>query len=144
MPYQLSSCYKFVASPKNWNQAERICRDVGGHLATFDTLEEIIWVKGYRIHNKTLHGGPLYGLMWIGGHKINSLWYWKRESHDDLINVTDWASEEPNNVDIHGRPEDCIGLLGKNSEINFTKWFHWNDAPCELTAGYICEKDTNL
>ena len=117
---------------------------MGGHLATFETLEEIIWVKGYRIYNKTLHGGKLYGQMWIGGRKINSSWYWRREFHNDLINATDWASGEPNDADMYSKPEDCISLYGKKSGVNSTQWFHWNDAPCHISLGYICEKDSDL
>ena len=116
---------------------------MGGHLATFETLQEIIWVKGYRVHNKELHAGPVHGTMWIGGREINNKWYWEKESYDDLIEVTDCTPGEPDNDGANGVPEDCIGLFGQDPAIDFSKWFHWNDAPCELLTGYNCEKNYN-
>ena len=49
VPGPINNCYKFVLTPKaDYKGAQALCRDMGGELATLDSLNEILWMRGYR------------------------------------------------------------------------------------------------
>lgn len=136
-----TSCYKFVTTaPATWSEAQGLCRDMGGYLATLDTLEEIIWMRGYRNY----HSG-LQAQMWIGGYKKNGVWLWKGELADSPVLIFDWGEHQPD--DNGAGLQNCLSLFGINHpspRLNSpTKgWFHFDDTRCEYyKMQYICEKN---
>ncbi|XP_073822437.1 uncharacterized protein [Musca autumnalis] len=75
----------------------------------------------------------LQSRLWIGGFRKSSsqfAWIFKGQSFD----YTNWDENEPNNKYNN---EYCVELLSSDSEMP------WNDAPCTLKLGYICEGKEN-
>lgn len=132
------SCYNFVTSPTaKWSEAQGVCRDMGGHLATLDSLEEIIWIKGYRSHYVYLHKD-----MWIGGYKKDGKWLWKGDISDSAIVITDWAKYQPDNWQGN---QNCLRLWGSEISESFHNdpkniWYRFDDAECDMSMPFICEK----
>ena len=79
---------------------------MGGYLATLETAEEIIWMRGYRSFHKNLHGWA-----WVAGYKKDNKWYWKTPSGNKPMLVTDWGAGEPNGAD----KENCVILFPQES-----------------------------
>lgn len=107
---------------------------MGGHLATLEDAEEIIWMKGYRFHHP-----ELWDDAWVGGFKNDGKWFWKGDIADTSMIVPDWADGEPTNS---GGREDCVALFGgKSDAAKYAKshWFKFNDIACDTDLGYICE-----
>ena len=134
-PYRSPSCYKFVLASKTWAEAETSCKSMEGYLATLETEEEIIWIKGYRSYHKNLHDWA-----WVGGYKKNNQWYWKTPNGDTQMQVADWGEGEPNG----GSLENCLSLFPQNSQIPAKLWFQFNDGSCNFPTNYICEKQKSL
>ena len=127
-------CYKVVTQdPKTWFQARGMCKDMGGDLATLETLVEIYWIRGYRSFHRALRTG----LLSIGGYRQNGHWIWKGNLADTPIGVTDWAVGEPNDTPH----ENCIVIIGQEADKSpFNFWFRWLNVGCDSKFGYICEK----
>ena len=130
-----NSCYKFVTTRKaTWSQAQGLCRDMDAHLATLESKEEMIWMRGYRSFHPSLR---VYA--WIGGKEINGKWVWKGDVVDSPILVTDWAAGDPNNGEGDWRgAQDCLALYGDTLAVG--TWFRWDDGFCTYPRYFICEK----
>ena len=129
----LDICYKFVIDQKtSWSQAQGLCLDMGGHLATLESEAEIIWIKGYHSHKSILRKEKF----WVGGYEKSGVWYWKGDLADSPILATDWANGQPD--DFNG-PQDCLVLYG-DGERNPADWFKFDDGHCSFQTGFICEK----
>lgn len=121
-------------SPKaSWKSAQGFCRDMGGHLAVFESKEEIIWMRGYRAYHSILRERS-----WIGGFERNGVWYWNGLIADSPILTTDWATGQPDN---QGGRQDCLNLFANGDGRHPTDdWYHFDDDYCDNTLAYICEK----
>ena len=129
----MDSCFKFVVSKMaTWSQAQGLCRDMGGYLATLESIDELTWMRGFRGYHAQLR--PDFA--WIGGYLKNGVWTWKGEISDSPILYTDWGEKEPNNDDGN---EGCLDLYGGNSVDGVTS--KWNDESCKRKRFFICEKD---
>lgn len=60
---------------------------MGGYLANLETLDEIHWMRGYRLYHPTLRS-----YTWIGGYKKNGVWMWTKFNTDIPIQVADWEN----------------------------------------------------
>lgn len=130
------SCYKFVTSKKaNWAQASGFCADMKGHLVTLDSMDEIIWMKGFRSHNPSLRKQRF----WIGGYKKDGIWMWKGDLADSPMLVSDWAVGEPN---MDGGKQECLQLFGEESSDGTpdSHWYRFDDESCGIAREFICEK----
>lgn len=58
-----------MLTPEKWQNAQGLCEEQGGFLATLNTLEEIIWIRGYRSYHTVLQGDS-----WIGGKLKDGKW----------------------------------------------------------------------
>lgn len=106
---------------------------MGGHLATLENEEEIIWMKGYRSHHPELRARA-----WVGGFEKDDKWLWKGEVADSPMITTDWAAGEPNNNGgiLH---QDCLQLFGDQNWSAKSHWFKFDDLSCDIKQGFICE-----
>ena len=90
---------------KTWDQAQGMCQDMGGYLATLDSWDEIYWLKGYRSSHPSLRPERMH----IGGRKIDGVWYWVHKLAKTPITGFDWAEGEPREDTNSGV---CINLAG--------------------------------
>ena len=74
----------------NWSQSEAACEQKGGYLATLESMEEILWVKRYKAARHTLRSQ-----MYLGGKKIDNLWYWVRGNESERIQNFYWGQFAP-------------------------------------------------
>jgi hypothetical protein len=117
--------------------AQLACNDLGGHLATFTSLEEQVDVEGYYIN---------WGLMfptytpsyWIGAESAFDLWptfYWKQRSFSgptDGRSYNHFGADEPNN---RGYQEYCTVA---NYTLNYMGANGWSDTLCTAKFPYMC------
>lgn len=133
-PYQSSSCYKFVSAPrKSWSGAVQTCSDLGGYLATLDTTDELIWMKGYISYYAT---ELAVSSTWIGGFQLNGTgqWLWRGETTHTPIIESDWAPGQPDNC-CSG--QHCLALFGTRAGTSSSKW---DDGQCGSPLPFACEK----
>ena len=63
----MDNCYKFVNQDlKTLAEARGICKDMGGDLATLETMDGIYWIRGYSSYHPVLR--PEW--LWIGGYRV--------------------------------------------------------------------------
>ncbi|XP_042594116.1 galactose-specific lectin nattectin-like [Cyprinus carpio] len=115
-------CFKFFSNSEIWIDAENICQDFDGHLASIHSDEEYVFIQNlirYTTHEPTR--------AWIGGHDAvhEGAWLW---SDGSKFNYQIWFSGEPND----DGNEDCL-------EMNFANG-NWNDRKCYETAAFVCVK----
>ncbi|XP_077993990.1 macrophage mannose receptor 1-like [Glandiceps talaboti] len=123
-------CYSFngddESSVVDWYSARDRCRATGGDLATIHSQEQQAYI--------TSNLRDIQYAMWIGFNDVS----WEgqfRWTDGSEVNYYRWAQGEPNG----DREENC-------AELHFRGYGGlWNDAPCDSTAGYICQskKDPN-
>ncbi|CAH1247542.1 ADGRL3 [Branchiostoma lanceolatum] len=113
-------CYKDFAEEKTYEEARATCASDGGLLSMpKDNTTNIF------IHNLAGGRNP-----WIGLNDINNEGQWVFEDGQTLESsgYSNWNRGEPNDL---GRGEDCAVVYGSGHV--------WNDAPCSLTKGFICQ-----
>ncbi|XP_043641033.1 collectin-43-like [Drosophila teissieri] len=126
MPYRLSPALQKIGSRyfliefnerKSWTDAEETCRERGGHLAAFQTEDELEAVT--RIVS-------IYSSFWLGYHRnIEDEFETAAGNKGSFMK---WYSEEPNNI---GGKQNCVGLH------NSTMY----DENCDNTQAFICQLD---
>nr|XP_054754155.1 macrophage mannose receptor 1-like [Lytechinus pictus]XP_054754156.1 macrophage mannose receptor 1-like [Lytechinus pictus] len=116
------SCYYFRSCDVTWDDGERECLALGGHLVSIDTRAEQTFVENLVAGEK----GPF----WIGLNDKyrEGQWFFTdmRRLRPELGPL--WSANEPNN---HG-DEDCVMFPHGNDK-------KWNDAKCDLKYSFICE-----
>ncbi|XP_073318887.1 lactose-binding lectin l-2-like [Pagrus major] len=119
-----SRCYKYVATPLTWADAELYCLSEGANLVSIHSLEEDNFIKAL-IKNFDHAERPT----WIGLSDIHKegRWMW---SDGCAVDFVFWWKGEPNNV---GGNEHCV----HNNHGN-----QWNDHQCSLTFPSICASRT--
>ncbi|XP_061597876.1 galactose-specific lectin nattectin-like [Cololabis saira] len=116
-------CYKYVATPMTWADAEFHCLEQGANLVSIHSLEENNFVKmliGNFDHAERW--------TWIGLTDIQKegLWFW---SDGSKVSFTDWENGQPDN-----------GPGGENcGQINFGPNKKWNDYICSYTYSSVCK-----
>lgn len=73
-------------------------QDLEATLATIHDGNGIVWFRGYRSYPKALKCD-----FRIGDCERDGNWLWQGQLTDTPVTITDWALDEPNNVD---RDED--------------------------------------
>ncbi|XP_005109205.1 CD209 antigen [Aplysia californica] len=118
-------CYKvFQRIRLTWADARKKCLSLGGYLAEIHDHVSLEYVK--RV--VTIGSSRL----WIGASDDGKEGTWTWVTSNKHLAVEDWHRNQPDN---HKNSEHCMeinkGLAGK----------YWNDLPCHLKIGYICQKD---
>lgn len=107
---------------------------MNGHLAILESEDEIVWMKGYRIHHPTLRTESY----WIGGYQKDGKWLWVGKIVDYPMLVFDWSDRNPDNA---GNPEGSPGSQDCVSQYAAHVHFAWDDNSCDTILPFICERD---
>ncbi len=107
-----------TAEPLDFAGARTFCQALGAELVIIESAQENAFLK-------PLSSDPL----WIGlsDRDTEGSFQWVDGS---TPSVTDWRDGEPNDS---GGAEDCAGLWGGGADRG------WNDFPCDLLQGFVCE-----
>uniref|UniRef100_A0A3P9HN46 C-type lectin domain-containing protein n=1 Tax=Oryzias latipes TaxID=8090 RepID=A0A3P9HN46_ORYLA len=95
-------CYKPFGDRKTWQDAQRVCRDLGAELVSIMSMKEQSWVESYFYMGKALE--KTTNNLWTGLNDllVPGMFTW---SDDFEVTFTYWAPGEPNNH--NGFSEDC-------------------------------------
>uniref|UniRef100_A0A8C7XN29 C-type lectin domain-containing protein n=1 Tax=Oryzias sinensis TaxID=183150 RepID=A0A8C7XN29_9TELE len=120
-------CYKPFGDRKTWQDAQRVCRDLGAELVSIMSMKEQSWVESYFYMGKALE--KTTNNLWTGLNDllVPGMFTW---SDDFEVTFTYWAPGEPNNH--NGFSEDCVEMLYETGR--------WNDKSCSELNNYICKK----
>ncbi|XP_045208495.1 perlucin-like [Mercenaria mercenaria] len=124
------SCYQIFANPTlKWWEAMEFCQIYGngeGTLATVESESEQLFLEN---ELKKKFPSPVGKDFWLGANDITheGTWVWIRKN-EYVQEYTNWAPGEPNS----GTNENCLALYDGLQ-------YKWNDAPCGLPEGFICE-----
>jgi hypothetical protein len=121
--------HKYMAyrNELTWLEANRACKEMGGHLVIIETAEE---------QNELMKMLRLNGLakasFWIGATDEAREGTWKWVDGSDAT-FTNWAPRQPDNGGKK-RNQHYVELIAGNDG-------RWNDLTREETRWYICEWD---
>lgn len=145
--------YELVIADATWQEAEKLCVERGGYLATITTTEEF-----ERITSQIEQENKKNCVFWIGARRMklgNGRWSSYRWVDEDNCPVSFalwkcWMEGEPSYTGLTEDgcevDESCLVLFYKRSEENF----YFNDVPNDILSaapsyqgmlGYICEYD---
>lgn len=127
-----TSCYKFLTDEVSWQEAQSRCKKMGGYLANLETVDEIIWLRGYRSMNLS----PWWKF-WIGGAKSDySGWVWIDGEGSQLpMMEEDWGPNQPDNMYDN---QSCLALFGFHKN-HMHRWMCFDDEDCSKDHRFICE-----
>ncbi|CAI5690475.1 unnamed protein product [Oreochromis niloticus] len=122
--YFNNRCYKYVATPMSWANAEFHCLSQGANLVSIHTSDEESFVRSL-IGNSD----PTQAPTWIGLSDIHmeGRWMW---SDGSVVHYSNWLAGEPNNLE---KNEHCV-------LNNFGPVKKWNDVPCSRGYPSVCVK----
>ena len=105
------------------NDAQMICEQFRGHLATITSEQEQELIKSM------VSTGELTDYFWLGGtdEAEEGTWEWVT---DEAFDYEHWAPGQPND------------LGGTQNYLRIHKTGYWDDASSDKTYGFICEYDT--
>uniref|UniRef100_A0A3P9JZL0 C-type lectin domain-containing protein n=1 Tax=Oryzias latipes TaxID=8090 RepID=A0A3P9JZL0_ORYLA len=120
-------CYKYVATPMTWGNAELHCVSQNANLVSVHSVEEEAFVK-MLIQNFD----PAEAPNWIGlsDAQEEGGWMW---SDGSKVDFQAWLTGEPNNS--HGN-EHC-------GTTNWGTTKEWNDHRCTYTHPFVCKSRQN-
>lgn len=109
----------------SWEEAERYCENLGGHLAVINTEEENAYLYNYMVNCDFT--SAYFGLLDVNN---DNNWKWIDGSE---LSYTNWADGEPSSL------SEPYGMF----YFKFTDG-KWNDGQWgDNTTAFICEWDTN-
>ncbi|XP_010901909.2 ladderlectin [Esox lucius] len=116
-------CYQYVSILASWTDAELICLQLGGNLASVHSLSE------YNFLWSVLKSGGAKSPVWIGAHDAvkEGVWLW---SDGSRFTYQKWNRGEPNNS---GGQENCM-------QMNFGAEGGQNDEKCWFQYPCMCAR----
>jgi len=117
-----NSHYYRVTEPMSWMDAEAQAVEWGGHLVTFNSREEELWVRNTFGENENF---------WIGFNDLTTEGNWKWVS-EEPVTYTNWWLGEPNNQGADGETENAAVMNFGGCEQIDGEWVcyfgdGWND-----------------
>ena len=127
-----SSCYKFPKQSLSFDDAQKLCEDLGGKLA------EPRSITANNLLAEHLHYRNAK-FMWIGiNDKIeeNTFVY---SSSGEKITFANWSKGRPDNGgnSRYQKEQDCVDVLMNE---DFGNTWKWNDWDCQEQLPFSCEK----
>ncbi|XP_078526681.1 neurocan core protein [Lissotriton helveticus] len=116
-------CYHYFAQRRNWEHAEKECRQRFGHLASIHSPAEQDYLNTFGLDNT-----------WIGLNDriVDKDFQW---TDNTLVQYENWRVNQPDNFFAGG--ENCVVMVSRDNGM-------WNDVPCNYNLPYICKKSTVL
>lgn len=128
-----TSCYKILTYQVQWHEALTRCEKIGGYLINLETVEEMVWLRGYR----TMHYTPVWNF-WVGGALTDSGWMWIEQSGSQIpITDDNWSSGQPDNKLGN---QTCLALFGYK-KTSIVRFMEFDDEDCNKQYRFICETD---
>ncbi|XP_060590940.1 perlucin-like [Ruditapes philippinarum] len=125
-----NSCYHIFATPTlKWWEAMAYCEIYGGGEGTLATVESESEQLFLENELKKAFPNPIGKDFWLGANDVTheGTWVWIKK--DEYVQeYTHWAPGQPSS----GTSENCLALYDGLQ-------YKWNDAPCNLPEGFICE-----
>ncbi|XP_060590965.1 perlucin-like isoform X3 [Ruditapes philippinarum] len=125
-----NSCYHIFATPTlKWWEAMAYCEIYGGGEGTLATVESESEQLFLENELKKAFPNPVGKDFWLGANDVTheGTWVWIKK--DEYVQeYTHWAPGEPSSR----TSENCLALYDGLQ-------YKWNDAPCNLPEGFICE-----
>merc|ERR1719362_175735 len=119
-----NKCYQYIETPNDWDDDGENCRSLHSKatLVSIQNQDENNHVYSLFNYKDGLNA-------WIGGYEIGNtkVWAWQDGS---LFAYSNWASDEPNNVD----GSEAIYMYGRTGP----QPGRWNDAGTSVRIGYVC------
>ncbi|MBQ4284009.1 MAG: cellulose binding domain-containing protein, partial [Lachnospira sp.] len=107
-----------------WEEARKLCEDMGGHLIVIDDAEENEYIRNLLI----TEGKDGYVSIGYTDEVNEGRWQWVNGSDSTYTN---WDAVEPNNGHTTGRPQNHAHMYSDGT---------WDDG-WECDAYYVCEWD---
>ncbi|XP_065806845.1 uncharacterized protein [Labrus bergylta] len=109
-------CFVFYPVWSSWSNAETVCTQAGGDLASLHTPEERQFALQLSTHTS----------VWLGGYQQhkNSSWFWKESPP---LRISDWTNQSQEKTREGGA---CLQMDPENGELN--------SAPCGELRFFIC------
>uniref|UniRef100_A0A3P9HM60 C-type lectin domain-containing protein n=1 Tax=Oryzias latipes TaxID=8090 RepID=A0A3P9HM60_ORYLA len=103
-------CYKPFGDRKTWQDAQRVCRDLGAELVSIMSMKE---------QHPFFFTFTATNNLWTGLNDllVPGMFTW---SDDFEVTFTYWAPGEPNNH--NGFSEDCVEMLYETGRWNDKSW----------------------
>ncbi|XP_067013912.2 C-type mannose receptor 2 [Anabrus simplex] len=130
--------YKFHSKSATWDEARKVCRDEGGHLAIINSpQEEQVLIELFKRHKRLFRHVTNVNFIFIGFHDQISEANYMTLYGEPLTSAGfyTWYANEPNDDGIQIPGEDC-GVLGFTGGLG--------DAPCLWMLAYVCEQELYL
>ncbi|KAK9525078.1 hypothetical protein VZT92_017417 [Zoarces viviparus] len=110
-------CFAFYPVWSSWTNADLMCSQKGGHLASLHTPEERQFVR------QLAHTQPP---VWLGGRQAqqNGSWFW---SDDSPFRISGWTNQRQGKA---GEGGTCMAITPKSGELD--------SAPCAELRFYVC------
>jgi hypothetical protein len=107
-----------LTPPVNWQRAEALAVEWGGHLVTINDREEELWIRD---------NFGSYEYFWTGLNDMDEEGQWKWVNGEP-VTYTNWWPGEPNNEGAEGEPEDAMIMnWGGGWGENYYYGDGWND-----------------
>ena len=119
-------CYKVIKKFGNWKISHTMCTRAGGDFAEIGSVKinDFLVTSKWDIRPKDQ--------VWIGLHRSNGHWAWKRKEGESAANFTDWKSGEPE--------KDCAFMM-----FDPPKTVEWSTSDCaHIGAAVLCEKGKHI
>uniref|UniRef100_A0A914R3K8 C-type lectin domain-containing protein n=1 Tax=Panagrolaimus davidi TaxID=227884 RepID=A0A914R3K8_9BILA len=115
-------CYSFLSSSTEYLNAEQLCVDLGGHLASIDSAFTDTFLNQKA---ETSFKNTNASDFWVGANDLSSsgVWTW---TDGKPFTFTDWAQGEPSN----DAGSDCVGVQLANGL--------WAAQNCYQRKPFIC------
>lgn len=136
-PEGYRKCIRMFTKKKTWADAEKSCKNNGGHLIKIESKEENTFLLDTFLQ---IPPGAVNIEAWIGltDKKEENKFVWTDGSpQNPNENCTMWANEQPNDEDS----QDCVEVAnGVFWPLGPPQIGVWNDFQCNKKLMYICEK----
>ncbi|HEX3022911.1 MAG TPA: C-type lectin domain-containing protein, partial [Lachnospiraceae bacterium] len=134
--------YEIIVEDTSWEEADRRCQEMGGHLVTITSQEEMDEVVALAETTDAIY-------IWMGGttsydNEGNVFGHWET---GEKLSYSAWCKGEPSRVDIDGTEERYLMLWN----VKLSNGWSWNDQrndPVEAVPAmsgkmaFICEYDS--